>query len=67
MSRVWDRPDEPDAEFVRDADGMTWQRCREYNWELVEGYQEAGLPKVGSVTWYTLLGYGPLTEVDPYA
>lgn len=66
--RTWPRPEEPnDVELVRDQDGDLYQRCRDVNWVHVYEFVEAGLPRVGVFTWAELLGFGPLTEVDPDA
>lgn len=62
---MWPRLVEPeDVLLVRDVTGELWQRCQIRNWEPVDSYQEAGLPKIGEYDWAVLLTYGPLTEVE---
>lgn len=62
--RKWTIPQVPDdVRLVRDIDGQLWQRCRNFGWQRVKEYRQAGMNRVGR-PWERLIGdYGPITEV----
>jgi hypothetical protein len=64
--RTWTPEPEPDdVSLVEDANSQLWQHCRDFGWQQVDGYVQAGLERVG-LSWGRILGdHGPLTEVDP--